>query len=686
MGESLRDQPAYVRYLRESILARGPEHPPAPFRARLDQGADVLPFVDELEASLEEGEHAVWNVVGPAGMGKTLLARWVAARWARRVLERSRDAPGVLWLERGRLRAALEDDRAATGGPFGFALATAIPGLAPLELARLLARQRFVVILDKDGGRELESWELRLPLGLPANLGVLHLSLSSTLGGPTARLEPWDHETAVLAAHSTSGEEGVRRLEALESSPLHPLACYPLFLGWLWSEPSLGVSEIEDGNVGFRFLDALRRDDLPSMGESLSPWAAKVLECRGRAVIADPIALPARRLHVTAVGSEVPALRRVFEALLILAALEECEAEPLLSKGLLEEEVLDLVTQLPFSREVLLRLERCKPQGDFAASNLLSLASRLRAGPPSERHWSRRMVGVDLRGQDLTRGIPSGTQVVESNLAGVELSGQALRLVILEDTDLHDADLSRTKLRDCSLVRCRLDLMDLSEAELIDCELRSLDMTEAILGNAMFKGCHIESVVFGTVDEDRPVRFISSRLQLAHIEALAPAGLYLEGSKLHEVRLEHLVAKTFHAEDALFQRTSFVGFECAEARLRKARFEHCLLSDVSLVGADLRGATFQHVDFQPGPSSRSGHTDLDTRDDPLHGSKSGFYAEDSIENIYLDPDAVRTADLRKADLRGAIFRDTSLFRVDLRGAKIDPALRAAASAMKAFVD
>ena len=92
------------------------------------------------------------------------------------------------------------------------------------------------------------------------------------------------------------------------------------------------------------------------------------------------------------------------------------------------------------------------------------------------------------------------------------------------------------------------------------------------------------------------------------------------------------------------------------------------------------------MEFQPGPGSRSGLTPATTRWHPLYGSQSGFYADDAAAGVWGDPEMVRRADLRGADLRGAVVTRTDLFRVDLRGARLDPALRAMARGMGAFLD
>jgi len=115
-------------------------------------------------------------------------------------------------------------------------------------------------------------------------------------------------------------------------------------------------------------------------------------------------------------------------------------------------------------------------------------------------------------------------------------------------------------------------------------------------------------------------------------------------------------------------------------------FTECRMDYVDLSDADLRRARFDSVTFDPGPGSRAGHTEPDARWHPMYGSQSGFYSEDVAASLWGDPDQLRLADLRGADLRGAVFASTSLFRVDLRGATLDDETRALARSHGAFVD
>jgi hypothetical protein len=52
-------------------------------------------------------------------------------------LDKPEESPAVLWVDAARLKTAVADDRALTGGPFALALAADVPGERPESLARL---------------------------------------------------------------------------------------------------------------------------------------------------------------------------------------------------------------------------------------------------------------------------------------------------------------------------------------------------------------------------------------------------------------------------------------------------------------------------------------------------------------------------------------------------------------------
>lgn len=50
---------------------------------------------------------------------------------------------------------------------------------------------------------------------------------------------------------------------------------------------------------------------------------------------------------------------------------------------------------------------------------------------------------------------------------------------------------------------------------------------------------------------------------------------------------------------------------------------------------------------------------------------TGFYTDDYEEQNFKAPEEIRKANLRGADLRGALVADTDFYLVDLRDAKYD---------------
>ena len=56
---------------------------------------------------------------------------------------------------------------------------------------------------------------------------------------------------------------------------------------------------------------------------------------------------------------------------------------------------------------------------------------------------------------------------------------------------------------------------------------------------------------------------------------------------------------------------------------------------------------------------------------PMHGSRTGFYTDEYIEQDFKAPEEIRKANLRGADLRGADITDVDFYLVDLRDALYD---------------
>jgi uncharacterized protein YjbI with pentapeptide repeats len=671
-----RDFEALARHVRERILPFRPTDVVS-FRGRI-QGSDPLPFSDEMDGTLQRGGGSVWNVTGLPGCGKTYLARSAAARWGARYLEDPKGSPAVLWIDAMKLRDALKDERALTGGPFAFALAADVPGIDPEALARLIATRPFIAVIDKDEDPGLEGWSLELPMGL-GGLRVLHLALRTTLGGPSAELGAWDRDLVLEAFHERLGREGVERIEALERSPAAALATYPCFVAWLLDRRGQPAGSIEDGSCAAAFVREVHGAHA-RYAYTLADWCEALLACD---------AMPpgphrsARTLHVRP-GAE-PRWGRVFRGLLLAEALRHGKGWRALGAAPLDRETLALIERLPLEPAVRRSFEGRKAENVVEAANLVNLHWRVRREPVPQRMLEGKLSGILLADHAFPAGLLR-LNLEDSNLGGISLGKPVATACQFTSVSFRGASLAGVSFSRCEFAKCSFELADVSGARFEQCFLKRADLSSAIVSGASFDGCELTGVTFGSTSPDGTPRLTRCKLKACDLSRLAEAGISITKSELEGVPLAGLAPKTLDGEGTTFLHSDFMGLLAPGARLRKARFTKCILADVVLRGADLRKTLFSECDFQPGPASRAGLTGEMSRWDPMHGSKSGYYAQDLAEGVYADPELTRTADLREADLRGAEISHTDLFRVDLRRAKLDTAFRDAALGMQAFVD
>jgi uncharacterized protein YjbI with pentapeptide repeats len=676
-GSDRGDLDALLCYTRERILSLRPASEPVPFRGRA-QGSDALPFADEMDAVLQGGARAVWNITGPPGCGKTWLARCAAVRWGARFIEDPEGTPAVLWIDAMKLRDALGDERALTGGPFAFALAAEVPGIEPEALARLIATRPFIAVIDKDEHPDLEGWSLELPMGL-GGLRILHLALRETLGGPSAELGAWDRDLVLQAFHERLGREGIERIESLERSPAAALASYPCFAGWLLERRGEPPASIADGSCAAAFVREAHGAHARS-SYALGDWCEALLA--GDDLPPGP-RRSARLLHLGS-GAE-PRWGSVFRGLLLAEALGQGKGWRALGAAPVGAETLALLERLPLSREVKRGIRERRAEGTVEAANLVNLQWHVNRESVPQRTFGRELLkGLVLEGHPFPAGLRD-LNLEDSVLGGISLWKPVAIACSFAGVSFRGAILAGVDFKKCAFLKCSFDLADLSGARFEKCMFKRADLSSAILSGASFDECELTGVTFGSTAPDGTPRVHRCKLRACDLSRLAGAGIAITRSELEGVPLAGLAPRTLDCEGSTFVHSDLMGLAAPGAKLKGARFTKCILADAVLRGADLRRARFAECEFQPGPASRAGLTGEMSRWDPMHGSKSGYYAQDLADGVYADPELTRTADLREADLRGAEVSHTDLFRVDLRGAKLDPPLRDAALRMQAFV-
>ena len=271
---------------------------------------------------------------------------------------------------------------------------------------------------------------------------------------------------------------------------------------------------------------------------------------------------------------------------------------------------------------------------------------------------------VDFSGADLSAAQLEKVSGQEMNLGGASLAKAQLGRATMRDTQAQGANLSEVNavgsqwqhanFRGATLTSASFHASDLQHADFTLADLSRSALTDAKLSDGIFDGANCSGVDFrGSVL--RRVRFSTTVL----------TGARFERADLQEANLENLHWPAASLERANLKRAYLTGSVMPGAKMRGAILRAAGLADVDWEDADLRDADFTHCAFHLG-SSRSG---LVGSPIACEGSRTGFYTDDYLEQDFKSPEEIRKANLRCADLRGAIVDKTDFYLVDLRGAR-----------------
>ena len=284
--------------------------------------------------------------------------------------------------------------------------------------------------------------------------------------------------------------------------------------------------------------------------------------------------------------------------------------------------------------------------------------------------------GIDLSDCGLEAAVFSN-----ANLAEAKLSRTIAWRAIFNDANLTRAKMSRfdgytasfvganmTSVcgRKVTLERANLSFADLTEAQLTQSNLKSANFSEAILRRACLKESDLNNSVIDGAD------FSGADFELADLSGLdLTAACFAEArfvnANLHGCNLEGMELPAVNFSKADLSKAYLTGSAMPNANFSGADLREAGLAEIDWEFADLRDADLSNVSFHMG-STRSG---LVGSNIPMLGSRTGFYTDDYNEQDFKSPEEIRKANLRGADMRGAIIDHTDFYLVDLRDALYD---------------
>ncbi len=289
--------------------------------------------------------------------------------------------------------------------------------------------------------------------------------------------------------------------------------------------------------------------------------------------------------------------------------------------------------------------------------------------------------GASLRGAKLDGADVTGASFVKTDAEGIVLYAATITGARFE-ADLRGACFRHaTSTDNTRFVAARLDGACFDGANLCSAMFSSSSLENATLLGARLVCSKLISILVKGADFSRS-SLQDSMIQDVDFRDASLRDVYLRRAMMTACRLGALDLEKIDGVLAKFVSCDLSGTRFHGASLNDATFDSCVAHDVVFDDAELRDSNFTSVNFHAG-SSRAG---LLLGKPALEGNMTGFYREGTTDDAWASPESIRQASFRGADLRGATFVDTNLFRVDFRGARMDPALLAQARTDGALLD
>jgi uncharacterized protein YjbI with pentapeptide repeats len=379
------------------------------------------------------------------------------------------------------------------------------------------------------------------------------------------------------------------------------------------------------------------------------------------------------------------AVQRLLAAERVLSVLEGGRKPDFLGGNwpadLIEEVSSPLTDSTPAWRRLVRVIAENQERYQSVAATLLHAADQGWQPPPRTR-------------ANLTRAVLAGAvwpciDLSKVRLASVDFSDADLNNARLDDAEAQKIVLSQASLRQASLRGANLrgalaDDADLTEisamssiwqhasfrgavlqgANFYRANMQHANFTDANLSAAAFVSAQLNDAKFDRANCTR-ADFRNAELKRVNLSSAILSEARFESANLEEANLERLHWPAAALQMAKLRRAYLTASIMPDAKLLGANLRAAGLADIDWEGADLRDADFSNCAFHLG-SSRSG---LVGSPIACEGSRTGFYTDDYVEQDFKSPEEIRKANLRGADLRGAIVDRADFYLVDLRGAR-----------------